>query len=168
MFNGLEIDIKPNGELAIPEKALGLLDYAIASIHSNFRLERKLMTKRVLRALAHPKVKIFGHPTGRKLGEREGCEIDWEEIFAFCRKKQKWIEINSWPERLDLPDVLVREAIKNGVKLIINTDAHTANQLILIKYGVSVAQRGWAEKEDIVNTLTYDKIKSLMKGGEKK
>ena len=167
IFNGLEIDIKPNGELAIPEKALDLLDYGLASIHSSFRMSREEMTKRVLRALDHPKIKIFGHPTGRKLGQREGYELDWEAIFAFCLKHDKWLEINAWPDRLDLPDTLVREAVKNGVKMVICTDAHIKNQLSLMSYGVAVARKGWAEKKDIINTLSYDKIVQELKGGEK-
>jgi len=163
VFNGLEIDIKPNGDLAIPLRALDLLDYGIASVHSNFKMSRKEMTRRVLKALDHPKIKIFGHPTGRKLGQREGYELDWEKIFDFCLKRGKWIEINSWPDRLDLPDSLVREAMKKGVKMIINTDSHAAEHLYLMEFGVSVARRGWAEKEDIVNTLPYDKINKLLK-----
>jgi len=163
VFNSLEIDIKPNGELAIPPKALDLLDYGIASIHSNFKMSREQMTKRVLQALNHPKIKIFGHPTGRKLGQREGYELDWEKIFDFCLKKEKWIEINAWPDRLDLPDSLVREAVKKGVKMVINTDSHAAEHLYLMEFGVSVARRGWAEKKDIMNTLPYDKIRKEFK-----
>jgi DNA polymerase (family 10) len=163
VFNGLEIDIKPNGDLAVPLKALDLLDYGIASVHSNFKMSRKEMTKRVLQALDHPKIKIFGHPTGRKLGQREGYELDWEKIFDFCLKNKKWIEINAWPERLDLPDSLVREAVKRGVKMVINTDSHATEHLYLMEFGVSVARRGWAQKEDIINTLTYDKISKLLK-----
>lgn len=157
-INGLEIDIKPNGSLAIPEEALELLDYAIVSIHSNFRMGREEMTKRVIAGLSYPRVKIFGHPTGRKLGKREGYELNWEKIFEFCREKDIWLEISAWPDRLDLPDTLVHEAIRGGVKLIIGSDAHAANHLSLMKYGVSVARRGWAQGKDIVNTWEYAKI----------
>ncbi len=166
VFNGLEIDIKPNGELAIPSQGINLLDYVIVSVHSNFQISREKMTKRILRALSYPKVKIFGHPTGRKLNYREGYELNWEAIFDYCKKRNIWLEINSWPDRLDLPDSLVREAVENGVKIIICTDSHAADQLNLMKWGVSVARRGWAEKSDIINTLTYDKIYQEMKGGE--
>ena len=157
-LNSLEIDIRPDGELAIPEKALAILDFAVVSIHSSFSLSRREMTKRVLAALGHPKVKILGHPTGRKINEREGFELDWEEIFDFCLKYDKWLEINAWPNRLDLPDTLVREAIKNSVKLVISTDAHTKEHLTLMEYGVSVARRGWAQKADIINTLGYNEF----------
>lgn len=163
VFNGLEVDIRPNGDLALPAKALDLLDYAVASIHTSFDLSKEKMTQRVLKGLEHPKVRIFGHPTGRKLGQREGYELDWEAIFSFCQKNDKWLEINAFPERLDLPDSLVREAVKRGVKIIINSDAHSLDQLSLIFYGVSVARRGWAEKKNIVNTLPYDKITQAFK-----
>lgn len=162
VFNGLEVDIKPNGELAIPPESFDILDYIIVSIHSQFTLNRKKMTERVMRGLNNPKVRIFGHPTGRLLGKREGYELDWQKIFAICREKNIWIEINAWPERLDLPDILVKEAVKNGVKMIINTDSHAADHLKLMTYGVSVARRGWAEKKDIVNVLGYDKIKNII------
>jgi len=153
VLNGLEIDIRPNGELAIPNKALDCLDFAIAAVHTRFDMSQKKMTKRVLAALSHPKVKILAHPTGRLLEKREGYELDWDKIFAFCLKNNKILEINANPNRLDLPDFLVGEAVKNGVKLAINTDAHTKEQLLFMPYGVYVARRGWAENKNIVNTL---------------
>jgi DNA polymerase (family 10) len=158
VYNGLEVDIRPNGKLAIPDEAYKLLDYVIASIHSSFRMEKEEMTKRVLEGLSPEKAKILGHPTGRLLGKREGYELDWEKIFEFCLKKKKWIEINAHPARLDLPDILVREAIKAGVKIIINTDSHAVEQMDLMSFGVSVAKRGWAEKKDIVNCLSYNRF----------
>lgn len=158
VFNSLEIDIKPNGELALPEKAFATLDFAIASVHASFRLEKKKMTQRVLRALKHPKVKILGHPTGRKLNQREGFELDWDQVFAFCLKNKKALEINAYPDRLDLPDFLVREAVKEGVKMVIGSDAHSLEQMDLTRFGIAVARRGWAEKKDILNTQDYDNI----------
>lgn len=155
VFNGLEIDIQPNGKLAVPDKAFDLLDYAIVSIHSSFRQTKIEQTKRVLSGLSHPKAKILGHPTARRLNEREGIDLNWDEIFDFCRRHDKWLEINSWFDRLDLPDVLVREAVKLGVGMIINTDSHHLDHMNLMRYGVSVARRGWAEKKNIVNTLSY-------------
>lgn len=153
VFNGLEIDVQPSGKVSLPEKGFEYLDYAIVSLHSSFRGKKAEQTKRVLDGLTHPKVKIFGHPTGRKLQEREGVDLDWEKIFGFCLKNGKWLEINSSPDRLDLPDTLVLEAVRQGVKLIINTDSHAKDWLMGMRYGVSVARRGWAQKRDIVNTL---------------
>jgi len=162
VFNSLEIDIKVNGDLALPGKAFDYLDFAIVSVHSSFRLPGKEQTKRVLEGLLHPKVKILGHPTGRKLNEREGIQLDWDQIFEYCKARDKWLEINSWPERLDLPDSLAWEAVKRGIRLVINTDSHAADQLNGIRYGISVAQRAWATKGDIINTLEYNKLKGLL------
>jgi len=166
VFNGLEIDIKPNGELAIPEEGFKYLDFAVASVHSSFRMSPNEATKRILEALKRPKIKILGHPTGRKLGLREGYNPHWDKIFDFCKKSGKWLEINAWPDRLDLPDEIIKDAVKNGVKMIINSDAHAVNHLEHIKYGVAMARKGWASRNDIINTMSYNKISKALKGGE--
>ena len=163
-FIGLEVDILPNGKIALPEKAIDYVDYLIVSIHSVFKQDIKLMTGRVLKALSYPKVKILGHPTGRLLAKREGYELDWSEIFSYCSNKNIALEINSCPDRLDLPDSLVREGLNFGVKFIINTDAHSNQQMDRMFYGVSVAKRGWCEKNDIINTLTYKKLQKWLRG----
>ena len=119
VLNTMEVDILSNGSLAVPDKGLELLDFAFVSVHTAMRQDRKTMTRRVLNALSHPKVKFLAHPTGRKLGKREGYELDWDKVFDFCLKNNKWLEINAMPDRLDLPDTLVREAVKAGVKLVI-------------------------------------------------
>ncbi len=162
VFNSLEIDILLDGKLPIPEEGLNLLDFVLVSIHSSFNLDRDSMTKRVLEALAHPKVKIFAHPTARKLNEREGVELNWPEIFDFCLKNDKWIEINADPMRLDLPDTLVREAVKKGVKLTFGTDAHHVDGMNNMVFGVSVARRGWAEKKDIINTKSLEEFERCL------
>jgi DNA polymerase (family 10) len=163
VYNSLEIDILPDGNLPIDEKSLELLDFALVSIHSSFRQDRKKMTERVIRALNHPQVKIFAHPTGRKLGEREGVELDWTKIFDFCAKNDKWIEINTNPDRLDLPDHLVKDAINAGIKLTLGTDAHHIDHMDYMEWGVSVARRGWATKNDVINTLPYKEFDKLLK-----
>jgi len=162
VFNSLEIDIKPDGSLPVPDPGLDTLDFALVSIHSSFDIERDAQTKRVLTALAHPKVKIFAHPTGRKLNEREGAELNWPEIFDYCLKNDKWIEINCDPMRLDLPDILVREAVKLGVKLTLGTDAHHIDGMNNMIWGVSVARRGWAEKSDIINSLSLEEFEKVL------
>lgn len=163
VFNSLEIDIKPDGTLPVPDEGLNALDFALVSIHSSFDLERNIQTKRVLSALAYPKVKIFAHPTGRKLNEREGAELNWPEIFDFCLRNGKWIEINCDPMRLDLPDILVREAVKVGVKLTLGTDAHHVDGMNNMLWGISVARRGWAQKIDIVNTRSLKEFEEMLR-----
>jgi DNA polymerase (family 10) len=160
VFSLLETDILPSGDLAIDNDALSLLDGSIVSVHSSFGMDKDAMTKRVLKGLSHPKAKILAHPTGRLLNERSGYELDWEQIFDFCKKNHKALEINAWPLRLDLPDVLVREAIRHGIKLMIDTDSHDVAQMDMMEYGVSVARRGWATKDDILNAMPYNELKS--------
>ncbi|KKR00099.1 MAG: PHP domain protein [Microgenomates group bacterium GW2011_GWB1_40_9] len=163
LFIMLEIDIQPDGELALPNEAFEYIDAAIISVHSSFQQSRKDMTKRVIKAMhAHPKIRIFGHPTGRLLTKREEYELDWKEIFAICKQKNIALEINSHPYRLDLPDALVHEAVFKQVPLVINSDTHAIDSMQLMPYGVSVARRGWATKDDILNTLSYNKIKGWL------
>jgi DNA polymerase (family 10) len=164
VFKGLEIDIRPDGSLALENDSLELLDYAIASVHAQFQQDRKTATKRVLQALSHPKVKIFGHPTGRMLLKREGLDYDWEKIFSFCQENNKVLEINSSPYRLDLPEVLIRQAISHNVDLIINSDSHNSENMPLIKYGVWNARRGWAEAKNILNTKPLNQVGKVILG----
>ena len=162
VFNSLEIDILPDGRLAVPDKALEVLDFALVSIHSVFDQEKTISTKRVLQALNFPRVKIFAHPTGRELGRREGMELDWPKIFSFCKQRDIWIEINCDPIRLDLPDFLVHEAIKSGIKLTLGTDAHHKDALNNMKWGVYAARRGWATKRDIINCLSLEDFEKVI------
>lgn len=162
VMKGLEVDIKPDGTLALEDEALDLLDYAIASIHSQLKQPREEMTARILKGLAHPKVRVWGHPSGRVLMERDGVDCDWERIFAFCAEYNKIIEINSAPSRLDLADTLIPVALKHGVKFIINTDTHHAVNMDLMSYGVSQARRGWLEAEDVVNTYSTNSFSKLL------
>ena len=157
-FVSCEVDILPDGRLAIPEKALDYVDLIIVSVHSSFRLARDIMTKRILRALTYPKVKILGHPTGRLLQRRSEIDVDWPAVFKECAKRDIALEINAYPDRLDLPDTLVREAKSYGCRFVIDSDAHEISQMDLIFYGVSVARRGWLEKTDVINSYNIDKI----------
>ena len=152
----LEIDILTNGSLAVDDKTLNILDGTIVSIHSSFKTNKKEMTKRVINGLSHPKAKILAHPTGRLLNERPGYDLEWDLVFDFCKKNNKALEVNSWPLRLDLPDVLIKQAVDYGVKLIIDTDSHAVDHMNLMKYGVAMARRGWATKDDIINCLGYN------------
>jgi len=162
----LEVDILSSGELAIDDKSLSLLDFAIVSIHSVFSMNKANMTKRVIEGLSHPKAKVLAHPTGRLLNQRPGYELDWEKIFKFCKDNNKALEINAWPSRLDLSDQLIRQCVGNDVKMVINTDSHASYQMDNMKFGVSMARRGWATKSDILNTLDYNEFMKWLKGGE--
>jgi DNA polymerase (family X) len=161
-----EVDILPDGKLALPAKAFGYVDGVIASLHSSFTQERKTITKRIVTGLAsNPKVRMFGHPTARLLGSREGVDADWREVFEVCKEHDIALEINAGPQRLDLTDVLVYDAVKEKIKLCINTDSHAVEGMDLMRYGVSVARRGWATKHDILNTLGYNEFRNwLLKG----
>jgi DNA polymerase (family 10) len=161
-----EVDILPHGIIALPDKALKYVDGIIVSVHSSFNHDRDTMTKRVLKALlSSPKVRVLGHPTGRLLGKRDGYELDWDKIFDVCHTHDIAIEINASPSRLDLPDTLVREALKQRIKLMINTDSHEINSMDTMPLGVSVARRGWATKHDIINTLGYNDFITWFKRG---
>jgi DNA polymerase (family 10) len=162
VFNSLEIDMLPSGKLPVNEKGLETLDFALISIHSSFRLPKKEMTHRILSAFTQPNVQIFAHPTGRLLNKREGAEIDWDQVFDFALKNNKWIEINADSNRLDLPDFLVHEAVKLGVKLTFGTDAHHKDAMDNMINAVYVARRGSAEKKDIVNTRNLEEFLKLI------
>lgn len=157
--NMMETDILPNGDLALPDSAFEYLDATIVSIHSSFTQSKEDMTKRILKALTHPKVKIFGHPTGRLIQRRDSINADWTKIFNLCKEKDIALEINANPNRLDLPDMLVKDAVINGNKFVIDTDAHQIDEMDLMRFGVSAARRGWATKHDILNTLSYTDFK---------
>jgi len=163
IINLLETDILTTGKLAIDDKVFDYLDATLVSIHSSFGGSKQDMTKRVLEGLSHTKAKILSHPTGRLLNQRPGYELDWDKVFDFCKKHNKALEINAWPNRLDLPDSLVREAVKNGVKMVIDTDSHAVWQMDMMQFGVAVARRGWATKKDILTTLPYSEFMTWLK-----
>jgi DNA polymerase (family 10) len=163
LFIMCEVDILPDGRLALPEKAFEHVDAVIASVHSSFAQNREDMTKRVVTALiANPKVRIFGHPTTRLLGKREGVEYNWDTIFNVCKQHDIALEINAFPLRLDLPDNIVFDARKAGLRFCINTDSHASDQMGIMRYGVSVARRGWTTKHDIVNCMEYNKFSTWL------
>jgi DNA polymerase (family 10) len=160
---GYEVDVLKSGELALPNSMLKQLDFAIASIHSNFDMPRNEITKRLISAIRNPYIKILGHPSGRLLTKRAPMDLDWEVIFEEVKKEGKILEINAHPSRLDLADDLVYEATRHKIPLIINTDAHATSELNNMHYGVDVARRGWCTKEHIINTKNLnDFLKTLL------
>ncbi len=162
IFRSLEVDILPNGELALEEEVIKLLEFLIVSVHTSFNLGVEEMTQRVIKGLSHPKTRFLAHPTGRLLNKRKGYQLNWKKLFAFLKKENKALEINSTPERLDISDEIVFAAVKNGVKLIINTDSHKSSSMGLMRFGIWVARRGWATPESIVNTLPLKQIEKWL------
>src|SRR3989344_1138427 len=152
---GSEVDILGDGSLDFNDNLLKKLDYVIAAIHSGFKQN---VTKRILNAMENKNVTIIAHPTGRLIERRSECKLDFDEICRVARETNTLLEINAHQERLDLRDELIKRAVENKVKLIINTDAHTINDLKFMKLGIGQARRGWAKKSDIVNTENWDKF----------
>lgn len=163
VLNCLEVDILADGKISMSDDILKQLDLVIAGVHSSHRQSKAVMTSRIMNALENPHVHILSHPTGRILLEREAYEADWRKIFQFCAKNHKALEINASPSRLDLPDFMLREAQKYGVKFVINSDAHQASAMEHLHYGVSVARRGWCKEEDIVNAWPIEKVMEYFK-----
>jgi len=158
VFCGTEVDILDDGTLDYPDKLLRELDFVIAAIHSGFRQSQERLTTRILRAMENPYVDMIAHPSGRLLGKREPYPLDMDEIFKQAHKTNTALEINAYPERLDLTDHLCYEAKKRGVMLGIGTDAHHLEQLDYLALGTLVARRGWLERGNLLNTLSQDKL----------
>jgi DNA polymerase (family X) len=150
---GAEVDILKDGRLDYSEEILSQLEVVVCSIHSYFNLERAEMTERMLAAVENPYTQIIGHPTGRILLRRDGLDYDVEKVLDACAKHGVAMECNSYPDRLDLKDVYLRMCKERGVKVVISTDSHSTSHLSFIRYGVTMARRGWLEKNDVINTL---------------
>lgn len=158
VLNGIEIIIKVNGDLAYPDEILREFDFVIASVHTGFNLSKQVNTLRIIKSLKNPNVTFLGHPTGRLINVRDPFEADWVEVFKVCAGEGKFLEINSAPERLDLSELLIKQAKSMGNRFIINTDAHHHGHFENMVYGVGQARRGWLSKKEIVNTLPFDKL----------
>jgi len=163
VLSGIEVDIKKDGSLDLPNKILVKLDLVVASIHTSFRLPKNEMTKRMIRAISNPYVDIIGHPTAREINHREPIDLDLEDVFKEAKKNKTVFEINSFWNRLDLNDVNTRLAKDFGVKLAISTDAHNIPELNNMKFGLAMARRGWLEKKDVVNTLSLNQLLKTLK-----
>jgi DNA polymerase (family 10) len=161
IFAGNEVDVLADGSLDYPKKILEELDYAVMSVHSRFRMDEKEMTERIVAGLSNEKVKIFAHPTGRLIGQRVSYSYDFEKVVDVARQNGIALEINSFPDRLDLSDVNVRRAIDLGARISIDSDAHGPEQLGFVRYGIATARRGWARKSDVVNTMPLGQLKRL-------
>jgi DNA polymerase (family X) len=163
ILSGIEVDIKSDGSLDFSDEILSKLDVVIAAIHSGFKQESKIITERIIKAMQNRFVNILAHPTGRLIGYREPYQVDINEMMEVAAKTGTILEINSYPERLDLNDIYCRMAKDRGVQLAIETDAHSIEGLTFMDLGVAVARRGWLEEKDIVNTLSLDKLLKRLK-----
>ncbi|MEE2668730.1 MAG: DNA polymerase/3'-5' exonuclease PolX [Gemmatimonadota bacterium] len=158
IFKSLEVDILRDGSLDMTDEVLEALDLVIISVHSLMDMDETTMTDRVIRAMQHPSVDIIAHPTGRLLGRREPFQLDTDEVLRAALDLDVAVEINANPNRLDLNDVQARRAKELGVKITINTDAHSTQGLDHMSYGVDQARRGWIERDDVLNTMTVDRF----------
>lgn len=158
VFAGAEVDIEKDGKLAVEDRYLKDLDMVIASVHSAFRQDKKVMTERIITAMHNEHVCIIAHPTGRQINKRQGYDLDWKKVFKASADTGTLLEINGQPERLDLSGPMVRAAIEAGCILSIGTDAHNTPSLHFIDYAVGQARRGWATKKDIINTRSVKQI----------
>ena len=163
ILSGIEVDIKSDGSLDFSDEMLSKLDVVIAAIHSGFKQESKIITERIIKAMQNRLVNILAHPTGRLIGYRESYQVDINEMMEVAAKTGTILEINSYPERLDLNDIYCRMAKEKGVQLAIETDAHSIDGLEFMNLGVDVARRGWLEEKDIVNTLPLNELLKRLK-----
>ena len=163
VLKGCEANILADGAIDITDEALAELDFVIAGVHSHFKQPREEMTRRILTAMRNPHVDIIAHPTGRILKRREEYEVAIDDLLKAAQETGTILEINSYPERLDLGDVNIFAAKQAGIKMAINTDTHNVDQLHLMSFGISQARRGWAEKKDIINAWPVGELMKMLK-----
>ena len=163
VLTGAEVNIKKSGDLDINDNMLSKLDVVGASIHSAFRMDRKEMTSRIIKAIENSNVDILFHPTTRRINKREPIDFDMEKIFQVCIDTGTILEINASPDRSDLKGEHVKMALEMGCKFSINSDAHDSSHYKFLKYGIGQARRGWASKKDVINTYNVDKMLKFLK-----
>ncbi|MGB8232695.1 MAG: DNA polymerase/3'-5' exonuclease PolX [Methanobacterium sp.] len=163
ILKGIETNIDPYGFPDVPDKILEDMDLVIAGIHSGFNQNKKELTRRIISAMENDNVNIIAHPTGRKIQERKAYDLDFEKIFETSKDTGTLLEVNGQMNRLDLKDMDIKIALEHGCKLVINTDAHSIPELNNMELGIATARRGWAEKDDIVNTLPIKKLINFFK-----
>ncbi len=154
VLKGTEVDILKDGSLDYGDETLSELDWVIASVHDHFAMREREMTDRIAAAVRNPHVDCIGHLTGRLLNRREAYPVNRGKIIDECAQNRTALELNAYPERLDITDIVCREAKKAGVKISIGCDAHTASHFSLIKFGIATARRGWLESKDVLNTMS--------------
>jgi DNA polymerase (family 10) len=165
VLKGIEVDILEDGTLDLPDSVLQPLDIVIAAVHGKFDLPRRRQTERILRALDNPHVNLLAHPTGRLLSSREPYDVDMLSIVRKAKSRGVVLELNAQPERLDLDDALCQMAREEGVRISINSDAHSALDFACLRYGIGQARRGWLERDDVLNTRELKTLRSLLRRG---
>jgi DNA polymerase (family X) len=158
VFHGTEMDINADGGLDFPDEILAQLDFVIASLHVSLRQERTQITQRLLNAVNNPHVDLIGHPRGQYIPDREPVDADMDVVFEAARKSGVAMEINANPRRLDLEAPYARRAAQLGIPLSINTDAHAADHMDLMPFGVITARRGWIEADAVINTWSVERF----------
>lgn len=160
---GTEVEIDSQGNLDYKDDILEEFDFVVAAIHSGFKQSKEQLSRRIIKACENPHVDIIAHPTGRLWGTRDAYELNFKEVFKAAKDTNTFLEINAFPQRLDLGDTHIRAAKEKGVKFVIATDSHMIKHLDYMKYGVSMARRGWLEKQDIINTLSLPDLLRIRK-----
>ncbi|OGM99258.1 MAG: hypothetical protein A2915_02680 [Candidatus Yanofskybacteria bacterium RIFCSPLOWO2_01_FULL_41_34] len=163
ILKGAEVNIMPDGTLDINDETLAKLDVVGAAVHSKFNMSEKDMTARIKRAMENQNVDIIFHPTGRLIQKREAYKVDMDELLKTAKKTKTVMEIDAFPDRLDLKDEYIRKAVNMGVKLAIDTDAHSIEHLKFLRYGIAQARRGWAEKKDVINAHNWQEMLKMLK-----
>lgn len=163
ILKGAEVNIMKDGSLDISNKALAQLDIVGAAVHSLFKMPKAEMTERIVGAMSNEHVDILFHPTGRQIGKRPPYELDIQKVIDAAKETGTVLEIDAYPERLDLKDEHIRMAVRAGVKLCIDSDAHNLNHFSFLHFGIAQARRGWAEKKDIINAWPLEKMMKMVK-----
>jgi len=163
ILNGAEVDIRSNGKMDFEDEILKELDIVVGAVHTKFSQPKDEMTKRIIGAIENPYVDIIAHPTGRLIGRRDPYDVDMDKVLDAAKANNKIMELNAYPDRLDLNDLHCRKAKEKGVKIAISTDSHWTEHFSWIRYGIATARRGWLEPEDVVNTLSLEKLLKLLK-----
>jgi DNA polymerase (family X) len=163
LLKSVELDILVDGSLDLADGILDELDLVVCSVHYNFKLPKEKQTERVIRALDNPRVNIFGHPTGRLINERPPYEIDLEKVMRAAVERGCFLELNAHPDRLDLDDVHCQMAKEMGLKVALSTDAHSTDDLDLMRFGIGQARRGWLGAGDVINTRPLSELRKLLK-----
>jgi DNA polymerase (family 10) len=166
ILSGVELEIKADGALDLPDDQLALFDVVVASVHMGLQQETQQMTRRIVAAMRNPHVDIIAHPTGRLLGQRASVSLDFETIVDTAASTGTWLEINAQPNRLDLDGELARQAIQRGVQLSLGSDAHHAEGLGVMRFGVATARRGWAEPANVANSLGLEELLARLRQGK--